>query len=144
MLDYWLLDWIYFPNKPRRFAEATMNTKQPDAEQECCPMSDGFGETSCILPAGHSGKHQFKTVPMRGPSLREAHLGIPIKESTLALIKKKAEVPTNYEACKDSGWGYSPADNDNADDAHSDGVDDGEIYFARTILDMEGVEYKKP
>lgn len=64
-----------------------------------------------------------------------------VPQTVIDKILKKAAEKTNYEQCE-GGWGYSPGANGNYDDAHSDGYDDGEIYFARTIRRELGLEPK--
>jgi hypothetical protein len=53
-------------------------------------------------------------------------------KAIIDFLRSLAEQKTFYEMDSD----YSPADNGNYDDAHSDGVRDGEIYMARTVLDL--------
>jgi hypothetical protein len=55
----------------------------------------------------------------------------------LKLIERTAARLTNYEQCENDPYGYNPGDSGNFDDAHEDGVDDGEIRFARRILALE-------
>lgn len=52
----------------------------------------------------------------------------------LEFVKAKAAEKTNYEA--DSDFSIYDASGGNFDEAHSLGIDDGEIYFARSILKM--------
>lgn len=51
-------------------------------------------------------------------------------------IEAKAFEKTHCEAAQGDPWGYNPGDSGNFGDAHSEGVDDGEIYMARKVLPL--------
>ena len=58
----------------------------------------------------------------------------------LKVLKEHAETPHCYDR---EGDDYTPS-RDSYDDAFGDGIDCGEIMFARTMLECIGVEFEYP
>ena len=58
----------------------------------------------------------------------------------LKVLKLYAEA----KHCYNNNPNYNPAEFKSHDDAFDDGVDYGEITFARTLLEQIGVEYENP
>jgi|688.fasta_scaffold2016178_1 hypothetical protein len=59
----------------------------------------------------------------------------------LKVLKEYAETPHCYDKYCDD---FNPNDYTNGEDAFGDGIDCGEIMFARTLLEQIGVEFEYP
>ena len=62
-------------------------------------------------------------------------------EKLIKGIKEVAETPHRYDKYCDD---FNPNDYTNGEDAFGDGIDCGEIMFARTLLEQIGVEFEYP